>query len=326
MSVSQVPDEIAVSSTTPPDAPVTSEASFATTGLERSALNAARVREELDRLLPAGSVITDPDSLERYAHDEAEWAPYALPLAVIRPTTATQVQAVVRLCVEHRVPVVARGAGTGLSGGANALDGSVVVELRADGPDSRNRPGRAAGRGAAGGDQRPAAGGLCRAGALVPAGPGQLALVHPRRQRGHQRRWSVLREVRRDRRLRPGARGGHRDGRARAARSADGERGRRVRPEVAPGRLRGHARPGHRDHHPAAAAAAARAHRGRLLHLLGGGRGGGRGRGPRRCRPVGAGAARPTLPSGGQRLEEPRTGGRCGGDSAGPGRCAGCGR
>jgi glycolate oxidase len=97
--------------------------------LERSALPAARVREDLDRLLPAGSVITEPDSLERYAHDEAEWAPYELPLAVVRPTTSAQVQSVVRLCVEHRVPVVARGAGTGLSGGANALDGSVVVSF-----------------------------------------------------------------------------------------------------------------------------------------------------------------------------------------------------
>ena len=74
-------------------------------------------------------MITDLDSLERYAHDEAEWAPYALPLAVVRPTTATQVQAVVRVCIEHRIPVVARGAGTGLSGGANALDGSVVVSF-----------------------------------------------------------------------------------------------------------------------------------------------------------------------------------------------------
>ncbi len=48
---------------------------------------------------------------------------------MVRPTTAEQVQAVVQLCLEHRVPVVARGAGTGLSGGANAIAGSVVVSF-----------------------------------------------------------------------------------------------------------------------------------------------------------------------------------------------------
>ena len=43
--------------------------------------------------------------------------------------TAEQVRDVVRLCVEHGAPVVARGAGTGLSGGANAVEGGVVLSL-----------------------------------------------------------------------------------------------------------------------------------------------------------------------------------------------------
>ena len=85
--------------------------------------------DALTRLLPAECLITNPDSLERYAHDEAEWAPYALPIAVVRPTDSAQVQEVVRLCVQHRVPVVARGAGTGLSGGANAIAGSVIISF-----------------------------------------------------------------------------------------------------------------------------------------------------------------------------------------------------
>ena len=79
--------------------------------------------------LPAGRVLDDPDVLASYAHDEAEWAPHALPAAVVRPRTAEEVQAVVRACLEHRVPVVPRGAGTGLSGGANAVEGSVVVSI-----------------------------------------------------------------------------------------------------------------------------------------------------------------------------------------------------
>ena len=67
--------------------------------------------------------------MERYSHDEAEWAPWALPLAVARPTDADQVRTIVRWCVLHAVPVVPRGAGTGLSGGANAVTGGVVVSF-----------------------------------------------------------------------------------------------------------------------------------------------------------------------------------------------------
>ncbi|MEU7815365.1 FAD-linked oxidase C-terminal domain-containing protein [Pseudonocardia sp. NPDC049154] len=63
------------------------------------------------------------------AHDEAEWAPVGTPLAVVRATTPEEVQSVVAACYRHRVPVVARGAGTGLSGGANAVDGCIVLAL-----------------------------------------------------------------------------------------------------------------------------------------------------------------------------------------------------
>ena len=79
--------------------------------------------------LPAERILTDPDSTARYRQDEAEWAPYGQPLAVVRPQSADEVQALVRYCVEHRLPLVPRGAGTGLSGGANAVDGSVVVSF-----------------------------------------------------------------------------------------------------------------------------------------------------------------------------------------------------
>jgi glycolate dehydrogenase FAD-linked subunit len=72
-------------------------------------------------------VVTDPAVMESYAHDDAEWAPYGHPAAVVRPRTTDEVAAVVAACLDHRVPVVTRGAGTGLSGGANALDGCVVL-------------------------------------------------------------------------------------------------------------------------------------------------------------------------------------------------------
>lgn len=84
---------------------------------------------DLAAALPGDRVTTDPDVLAGYAHDEAEWAEWALPACLVRPRSAEEVQAVVRICLDHRAPVVARGAGTGLSGGANAVGGGVVISL-----------------------------------------------------------------------------------------------------------------------------------------------------------------------------------------------------
>jgi glycolate oxidase len=86
---------------------------------------------ELEGVLPAGRVVRDVDVLASYAHDEAEWAPYGSPAALVRPRETAEVREVVALCAARGVPVVARGAGTGLSGGANALDGCVVISFEA---------------------------------------------------------------------------------------------------------------------------------------------------------------------------------------------------
>jgi glycolate oxidase len=86
---------------------------------------------ELERLLPAGQLARDPDVMASFTHDEAEWAPYGTPAAVVRPRETADVRKVVQWCAEHGVPIVARGAGTGLSGGANAVDGCVVVSFEA---------------------------------------------------------------------------------------------------------------------------------------------------------------------------------------------------
>ncbi|HEX3779856.1 MAG TPA: FAD-linked oxidase C-terminal domain-containing protein [Pseudonocardiaceae bacterium] len=83
--------------------------------------------DELRRELPADRVIAEADSMSGYLHDEAEWATYGAPRLVVRPRSAEEVRAVVLACVRHRVPVVTRGAGTGLSGGANAIADGIVL-------------------------------------------------------------------------------------------------------------------------------------------------------------------------------------------------------
>lgn len=85
-----------------------------------------------DRLLaglPAEAVLTDPDVTASYANDMASFCPAGSPAVVVLPRTVEQVQHVMRTATELRVPVVPQGARTGLSGGANASDGCIVLSL-----------------------------------------------------------------------------------------------------------------------------------------------------------------------------------------------------
>jgi len=85
--------------------------------------------EALGRRLPADRLVLDADVLTALSHDDAEWAPAGVAAAGVRARTEADVQHVVRTCAELSVPVVPRGAGTGLSGGANAVAGCVVLDL-----------------------------------------------------------------------------------------------------------------------------------------------------------------------------------------------------
>ncbi|MFF5082890.1 FAD-binding oxidoreductase [Actinoplanes sp. NPDC000266] len=80
-------------------------------------------------LLNGLDIVDDADVLDSLAHDDAEWAPYGKPVAAVRPKTTDDVRRVVAACAERGIPIVARGAGTGLSGGANAVDGAMIVDL-----------------------------------------------------------------------------------------------------------------------------------------------------------------------------------------------------
>ena len=83
----------------------------------------------LSRGLPGDRIIVDPDVLAAMSHDEAEWAAVGGAVAGVRARSEAEVQHVVRTCAALGAPVVPRGAGTGLSGGANAVNGCVVLDL-----------------------------------------------------------------------------------------------------------------------------------------------------------------------------------------------------
>ena len=92
-------------------------------------VNAAGLISALGRGLPGDRLVIDPDVLAAISHDDAEWAPVGQAVAGMRARTEDEVRHVVRTCAEFGAPVVPRGAGTGLSGGANATDGAVVLDL-----------------------------------------------------------------------------------------------------------------------------------------------------------------------------------------------------
>jgi len=86
----------------------------------------------VDRLakgLPDGAVAVDPDVTAAYARDMAGFCVAGEPAVLVFPETVEQVQHVMRTATELRVPVVPQGARTGLSGGANAVDGCILLSL-----------------------------------------------------------------------------------------------------------------------------------------------------------------------------------------------------
>ncbi|MFD8011243.1 FAD-binding oxidoreductase [Streptomyces sp. NPDC058955] len=89
----------------------------------------AALLADLHAGLPADAVLTDPDVTASYAHDMASFCTAGTPAAVVLPRTVEQVRHVMRTATAHRVPVVPQGARTGLSGGANASEGCVVLSL-----------------------------------------------------------------------------------------------------------------------------------------------------------------------------------------------------
>lgn len=88
--------------------------------------------DDLDALaaaLPEGRVITDPDIVEGYRRDQTFTAVPGQPRCVVAARSTGEVAATLRWASQRGVPVVPRGGGTSLAGGATAVDGCVVLSL-----------------------------------------------------------------------------------------------------------------------------------------------------------------------------------------------------
>lgn len=94
----------------------------------KSTINKPQLISRLENILSADSVLHQTEDLHPYECDGLS-AYRNLPLAVVLPNKIEQVQAILKLCYELNVPVVARGAGTGLSGGALPLSDGILLSL-----------------------------------------------------------------------------------------------------------------------------------------------------------------------------------------------------
>ena len=81
--------------------------------------------------VPGLRLLTDETDRETYRRDETAYLPAGLPGAVALPTDTVQVVGIVATCAEFDVPIVPRGAGSGLSGGAAGIDGALTVAFTA---------------------------------------------------------------------------------------------------------------------------------------------------------------------------------------------------
>jgi len=88
----------------------------------------ADVLQRLAAILPPGRLLDRPENLAAYESDGLT-AFRTRPLAIAVPETAEEVIALVRFCHEERLPFVARGSGTSLSGGSMPVAGGIVIAL-----------------------------------------------------------------------------------------------------------------------------------------------------------------------------------------------------
>ena len=91
-------------------------------------MNKSELSNKLKQFLPAAAVISETEALRPYECDGLP-AYRKMPLLAVLPQTVEQLQQVVKLCYRENIPVVARGAATGLSGGALPLENGVLLGL-----------------------------------------------------------------------------------------------------------------------------------------------------------------------------------------------------
>jgi glycolate oxidase len=84
--------------------------------------------QEFIKILGEPYVLINEEEMQQYDHDETENLHF-IPDVVVKPHTALEVSAVMKICNQHKIPVTPRGAGTGLAGGALPHFGGVLISM-----------------------------------------------------------------------------------------------------------------------------------------------------------------------------------------------------
>ena len=149
------------------------------------------VLDQLRACLPHASLVTDVHAVRPFETDGLT-AIRERPWAVALPENVDQVRAVLRICREHRVPVVTRGAGTGLSGGARPPQGRRAANAHQDEPHQRSGLGRVYGHRRTRRRQSRHQPGTCANTAVLRARSFLADRLQHRRQRGRELRRRTL--------------------------------------------------------------------------------------------------------------------------------------
>jgi glycolate oxidase len=88
----------------------------------------ADILSAITAIVGADAVLSTPAAIENYSHDETEDLVY-YPEVVVKPATPQEVSQLLQLCNSHLIPVTPRGAGTGLAGGALAINGGLMISM-----------------------------------------------------------------------------------------------------------------------------------------------------------------------------------------------------
>jgi glycolate oxidase len=96
--------------------------------VSKKTISKKNLLEQLSKILPAAQLLHQQEDLKPYECDALS-AYHALPVAVVIPDSIEQIKAILAICYASQTPVVARGAGTGLSGGALPVENGLLLSL-----------------------------------------------------------------------------------------------------------------------------------------------------------------------------------------------------
>lgn len=93
-----------------------------------STVDVSKLQELIDAV-GEDSVVTNPATIDSYRWDRANDPDAGMPVAVVRANNSEDVQATIRFAASYGIPVVPRGAGSGLSGGSSAVEGGIILSM-----------------------------------------------------------------------------------------------------------------------------------------------------------------------------------------------------